>query len=55
MNERGHPFHIIEASLNHRDPTRRGVAGVYNIAEYRAAKQTVLQAWSDIVEEVVAG
>ncbi len=54
MNERGHPFHIIEACLNHRDPTRSGVAGVYNRAEYRAAKQTVLQAWSDLVEEAVA-
>ena len=55
MNERGHPFHIIEACLNHRDPTRRGVAGVYNRAEYRVAKQTVLQAWSDLVEEAVSG
>ena len=55
MNERGHPFHIIEACLNHRDPTRRGVAGVYNRAEYRTAKQTVLQAWSDLVEEAVSG
>ena len=55
MNERGHPFHIIEACLNHRDPTRRGVAGFYNRAEYRAAKQTVLQAWSDLVEEAVSG
>ena len=53
MNERGHPFHIIEACLNHRDPTRRGVAGVYNRAEYRAAKQTVLQAWSDLVEVAI--
>ena len=55
MNEQGHPFHIIEACLNHRDPTRRGVAGAYNRAEYRAAKQTVLQAWSNLVEEAVSG
>ena len=55
MNERGHPFHIIEACLNHRDPTRSGVAGVYNRAEYREAKKTVLQAWSDLVEEAVSG
>ena len=55
MNERGHPFHIIEACLNHRDPTRRGVACVYNRAEYRTAKQTVLQAWSNLVEETVSG
>ena len=55
LNERGHPSHIIEACLNHSDPTRRGVAGVYNRAEYRAAKQMVLQAWSDLVEEAVSG
>ena len=55
LNERGHPFHIIEACLNHRDPTRRGVAGVYNRAEYRAAKKAVLQAWSDLVEEAASG
>ena len=55
LNERGHPFHIIEACLNHRDPTRRGVARVYNRAEYRAAKQAVLQAWSDLVEEAASG
>ena len=53
MNERGHPSHIIEACLNHRDPTRRGVAGVYNRAEYRTAKQTVLQAWSELVEAAI--
>ena len=37
------------------DNSRSGVAGVYNRAEYRAAKKTVLQAWSDLVEEAVSG
>ena len=45
---------VIEACLNHRDGTRQGVAGVYNRAQYRAQKQTVLQAWSDLVEAAVA-
>ena len=49
----GDQHFVIEACLNHRDPTRRGVAGVYNRAEYRAAKQTVLRAWSDLVEAAV--
>jgi integrase len=44
---------VIEACLNHRDGTRQGVAGVYNRAQYRAQKQAVLQAWSDLVEEAV--
>jgi integrase len=44
---------VIEACLNHRDGTRQGVAGVYNRAQYRAQKQAVLQAWSDLVEATV--
>ncbi len=44
---------VIEACLNHRDGTRKGVAGVYNRAQYRAQKQAVLQAWSDLVEAAV--
>ena len=44
---------VIEACLNHRDGTRQGVAGVYNRAQYRAQKQTVMQAWSDLVETAV--
>ena len=44
---------VIEACMNHRDGSRRGVAGVYNRAKYKAQKQTLLQAWSDIVEQVV--
>ena len=50
----GDQHFVIEACLNHRDGTRQGVAGVYNHAQYRAQKQTVLQAWSDLVEAAVA-
>ena len=49
----GDQHFVIEACLNHRDSTRQGVAGVYNRAQYRAQKQTVLQAWSDLVEAAV--
>ena len=35
---------VIEACINHRDGSRRGVAGVYNRAKYKAQKKTVLQA-----------
>ena len=46
---------VIEACLNHRDGSRQGVAGVYNRAQYRAQKQAMLQAWSDLVEEAANG
>ena len=49
----GDQHFVIEACLNHRDGTRQGVAGVYNRAQYRAHKQAVLQAWSDLVEAAV--
>jgi len=49
----GDQHFVIEARLNHRDGTRQGVAGVYIRAQYRAQKQTVLQAWSDLVEAAV--
>jgi integrase len=51
----GEQHFVIEACLNHRDGTRQGVAGVYNRAQYRAQKQTVLQAWSDLVEAGIGG
>ena len=44
---------VIEACLNHRDGSRQGVAGVYNRAQYRAQKQAMLQAWSDLAEVAV--
>ncbi|MDA7809255.1 site-specific integrase [bacterium] len=53
MHEVSDQHHIIEACLNHKDGTKIGVAGVYNRAEYRSQKQTVLQQWSDIVEGAV--
>ncbi|MDA0960247.1 MAG: integrase arm-type DNA-binding domain-containing protein [Proteobacteria bacterium] len=48
-------FTAIEACLNHTVTAQRGVAGIYNRAEYRSQKQAVLQQWSDIVEAAVSG
>jgi len=53
MHEVSDQHHIIEACLNHKDGTKIGVAGVYNRAEYKAQKQSVLQQWSNIVEAAV--
>jgi integrase len=55
MHEVSDQHHIIEACLNHKDGTKIGVAGVYNRAEYKAQKQSVLQQWSNIVEAAING
>lgn len=39
------PPHVVEAVLNHRSGTRRGVAGVYNRFEYLEEKREALSAW----------
>ena len=53
MHEQSSDHFAIEACLNHRDNTRRGVSGVYNRAQYRERKQVILQQWSDILEATV--
>jgi len=55
MNEADAPSFLIEACLNHKDGTRRGVAGIYNRAEYREQKKAVSQRWSAMVEGAVNG
>lgn len=42
----GFPPHIVEAVLNHRSGTRRGVAGVYNRFDYAHEKRQALEAWA---------
>jgi integrase len=46
-------YTAIEACLNHTVIAQRGVAGVYNRAEYKAQKHFVLQQWSNTVEAAV--
>jgi integrase len=46
MNENGVEPHVVEAVLNHvSGVARRGVAGTYNKALYRAQKAAALAAW----------
>src|SRR5262249_18352014 len=47
--------HVIEATLNHRSGFRRGVAGVYNRAEYRREVTEALARWNDHVLALAAG
>jgi integrase len=51
----GFPPHIVEAVINHRSGTRRGVAGVYNRFDYADEKRRALEAWARRVAEIVAG
>ena len=49
----GFPPHIVEAVLNHRSGTRRGVAGVYNRFDYATEKRDALEAWGQYVVSLV--
>lgn len=51
----GFPPHVVEAVLNHRSGTRRGVAGVYNRFTYVEEKAAALEAWSRRVLALVEG
>lgn len=49
------PPHVVEAVLNHRSGTRRGVAGVYNRFDYADEKRAALDAWARYVIQLVDG
>ncbi|MCV2871592.1 integrase arm-type DNA-binding domain-containing protein [Defluviimonas sp. WL0050] len=51
----GFPPHVVEAVLNHRSGTRRGVAGVYNRFDYADEKRRALEAWARFVVSLVEG
>jgi integrase len=47
-DELGVAPHVVEAIINHvSDPSRRGVAGTYNRAQYLAERTRAMQAWGD--------
>ena len=49
------PPHVVEAVLNHRSGTRRGVASVYNRHDHLEEKREALTAWARYVRELVDG
>ena len=52
-NEVGFEPHVVEAVLNHvSGAAKRGVAGVYNRATYRAQKATMLTAWEQHISNI---
>ena len=42
--------HVVEATLNHKSGTIKGVAAVYNRYSYSAEKRAALDAWGHHVE-----
>lgn len=44
--------HVVEAVLNHRSGTRRGVAGIYNRADYAEEKREALEAWARALDTI---
>ncbi|MGO7026846.1 tyrosine-type recombinase/integrase [Rhizobium johnstonii] len=54
MAELSQPVHVVEAVLNHKSGSIKGVAAVYNRYEYAEEKRRALVAWSRHVEQLVA-
>jgi integrase len=51
----GIPIEVVEAVLNHKSGTLRGVAGIYARHDYLPEKTRALQAWAAHVRQVVTG
>lgn len=51
----GVAVHVVEAALNHKSGTIRGVAAVYNRYSYNTEKRAALEAWSRFLEQLVSG
>ena len=49
----GIPPHVVEAVLNHRSGTIKGVAAVYNRYNYAAEKRDALDKWAERVVAIV--
>jgi integrase len=51
----GIPPHVVEAVLNHKSGTIKGVAAVYNRYSYAIEKRAALGAWAQRLETIVTG
>ncbi len=47
--------HVIEAVLNHKSGSIKGVAAVYNRYNYSAEKRAALEAWGRYLDAIVSG
>ena len=55
MQRLGVRVEVIEAALNHRSGTFRGIVGVYQRHDYLDERRTALQRWADFVEQLTSG
>ncbi|NZD54138.1 tyrosine-type recombinase/integrase [Rhizobium leguminosarum] len=55
MARLGVPVHVVEAVINHRSGSIKGVAAVYNRYDYAEEKRAALIAWADHVKQVIGG
>lgn len=56
MNEMEIAPHVVEAVVNHiSGDAKRGVAGIYNKAQYLRQREQALNAWSERVEAITGG
>jgi hypothetical protein len=55
MQRLGVQVEVIEAALNHRSGTFRGIVGVYQRHDYLDERRIALQRWTDHVEQIVSG
>ena len=55
MQRLGVPVEVIEAALNHRSGTFRGIVGVYQRHDYLDERRAALQRWADHIEQLVSG
>ncbi|MFF0920521.1 tyrosine-type recombinase/integrase [Rhizobium leguminosarum] len=53
MAELGQPVHVVEAVLNHKSGSIKGVAAVYNRYEYAEEKRGALTAWAGHVQGLI--
>jgi hypothetical protein len=53
MAELGVAPHVLDRVLNHVSGTIKGVARIYNRAEYREERRAALDAWGRFVEALV--
>jgi integrase len=54
LSEHGEQPHVVEAVLNHvSGAAKRGVAGIYNKAQYRVQKREALKRWAQHVASLI--
>jgi len=55
MARLGQPVHVVEAALNHKSGTIKGVAAVYNRYSYADEKRVALEAWANSLDALLTG